>query len=172
VDLPMDDQVILLRTGWNELLIAGFSYRSLAIKDGILLATGLHVHRSSAHNAGVGTIFDRVLTELVSKMRELRMDRTELGCLRAIVLFNPDAKNLTCAQQVENLREKVYASLEDYCKTQYPDEPGRFAKLLLRLPALRSIGLKALEHLFFFKIIGDAPIDTFLMEMLESPAQM
>ena len=59
------------------------------MKDGILLATGLHVHRSSAHQAGVGTIFDRVLTELVSKMREMKMDKTELGCLRAIVLFNP-----------------------------------------------------------------------------------
>lgn len=76
-------------SGWNELLIAGFSHRSIAVKDGILLATGLHVHRSSAHQAGVGTIFDRVLTELVAKMREMKMDKTELGCLRAIVLFNP-----------------------------------------------------------------------------------
>lgn len=47
--------------GWNELLIASFSHRSIAIKDGILLATGLHVHRNSAHSAGVGAIFDRSL---------------------------------------------------------------------------------------------------------------
>ena len=79
-----------------------------------------------------------------------------------------DAKNLNSVQKVEELREKVYASLEEYCRMQYPDEPGRFAKLLLRLPALRSIGLKCLEHLFFFKLIGDTPIDTFLMEMLEA----
>ncbi|KAK2191811.1 hypothetical protein NP493_45g08003 [Ridgeia piscesae] len=170
-ELPVDDQVILLRAGWNELLIAGFSHRSIAVKDGILLSTGLHVHRSTAHHAGVGAIFDRVLTELVAKMRELKMDKTELGCLRAIVLFNPDAKALSSMQEVEMLREKVYASLEEYCKTQYPEEPGRFAKLLLRLPALRSIGLKCMEHLFFFKLIGDAPIDTFLMEMLETPSQ-
>ncbi|XP_025111648.1 retinoic acid receptor RXR isoform X2 [Pomacea canaliculata] len=169
-ELPLEDQVILLRAGWNELLIGGFSHRSVAVKDGILLATGLHVHRSSAHQAGVGTIFDRVLTELVAKMREMKMDKTELGCLRAIVLFNPDAKGLSAVSEVEQLREKVYASLEEYCKTRYPDEPGRFAKLLLRLPALRSIGLKCLEHLFFFKLIGDTPIDTFLMEMLESPS--
>lgn len=168
--LPLEDQVILLRAGWNELLIAGFSHRSTAVKDGILLATGLHVHRSSAHQAGVGTIFDRVLTELVAKMREMKMDKTELGSLRAIVLFNPDAKNLSAVSQVEALREKVYASLEEYCKTHYPEEPGRFAKLLLRLPALRSIGLKCMEHLFFFKLIGDTPIDSFLMEMLESPS--
>ncbi|XP_072015188.1 retinoic acid receptor RXR-alpha-B-like isoform X2 [Amphiura filiformis] len=168
-ELPLDDQVTLLRAGWNELLIAAFSHRSIAVKDGILLATGLHVHRNSAHSAGVGTIFDRVLTELVAKMREMKMDKTELGCLRAIVLFNPDAKNLTSVQKVEELREKVYASLEEYCRA-IPGEPGRFAKLLLRLPALRSIGLKCLEHLFFFKLIGDTPIDTFLMEMLEAPS--
>lgn len=88
-ELPLDDQVILLRAGWNELLIASFSHRSITVKDGILLATGLHVHRNSAHSAGVGAIFDRVLTELVSKMRDMQMDKTELGCLRAIVLFNP-----------------------------------------------------------------------------------
>ncbi|XP_037608899.1 retinoic acid receptor RXR-alpha-A isoform X2 [Sebastes umbrosus] len=171
-ELPLDDQVILLRAGWNELLIASFSHRSIAIKDGILLATGLHVHRNSAHSAGVGAIFDRVLTELVSKMRDMQMDKTELGCLRAIVLFNPDSKGLSNPGEVEALREKVYASLEAYCKQKYPDQPGRFAKLLLRLPALRSIGLKCLEHLFFFKLIGDTPIDTFLMEMLEAPHQM
>ncbi|XP_069771696.1 retinoic acid receptor RXR-beta-A-like [Narcine bancroftii] len=171
-DLPLDDQVILLRAGWNELLIASFSHRSITVKDGILLATGLHVHRNSAHSAGVGAIFDRVLTELVSKMRDMQMDKSELGCLRAIILFNPDAKGLTNPADVEVLREKVYASLESYCKQKYPDQLGRFAKLLLRLPALRSIGLKCLEHLFFFKLIGDTPIDTFLMEMLEAPHQL
>ncbi|KAF6716058.1 Retinoic acid receptor RXR-alpha-A [Oryzias melastigma] len=173
-DLPLDDQVILLRAGWNELLIASFSHRSIALKDGILLATGLHVHRNSAHSAGVGAIFDRVSTELVSKMRDMQMDKTELGCLRAIVLFNQVdySKGLSNPGEVEALREKVYASLEAYCKQKYPEQPGRFAKLLLRLPALRSIGLKCLEHLFFFKLIGDTPIDTFLMEMLEAPHQM
>ncbi|XP_062395385.1 retinoic acid receptor RXR-beta-A-like [Sardina pilchardus] len=185
-DLPLDDQVILLRAGWNELLIASFSHRSVGVKDGILLATDLHVSRETAHTAGVETIFDResahnaevgaildrVLTELVSKMRDMQMDKTELGCLRAIVLFNPDAKGLTSTSEVELLRERVYASLEAYCKQKYPEQQGRFAKLLLRLPALRSIGLKCLEHLFFFKLIGDTPIETFLMEMLEAPHRL
>lgn len=51
--------VVFSSPGWNELLIASFSHRSIAVKDGILLATGLHVHRNSAHSAGVGAIFDR-----------------------------------------------------------------------------------------------------------------
>ncbi|XP_071542674.1 retinoic acid receptor RXR isoform X6 [Panulirus ornatus] len=165
-DLPVEDQVVLLKAGWNELLIASFSHRSMGVEDGIVLATGLVVHRSSAHQAGVGTIFDRVLSELVAKMKEMKMDKTELGCLRSVVLFNPDAKGLTCCNDVEILREKVYAALEEYTRTSYPDEPGRFAKLLLRLPALRSIGLKCLEYLFLFKLIGDTPLDNYLMKML------
>uniref|UniRef100_A0A3B4ACB5 Retinoic acid receptor RXR n=1 Tax=Periophthalmus magnuspinnatus TaxID=409849 RepID=A0A3B4ACB5_9GOBI len=183
-ELPLDDQVILLRAGWNELLIASFSHRSIALKDGVVLTSELQrdsaqsggvgaiFDRESVQSAEVGAIFDRVLTELVNKMRDMQMDKTELGCLRAIVLFNPDAKGLTNTSEVELLREKVYASLEAYCKQKYPEQQGRFAKLLLRLPALRSIGLKCLEHLFFFKLIGDTPIDTFLMEMLEAPHQL
>ena len=76
-------------TGWNELLIASFSHQSVASRDSIVLATGLHIYRNTAHQVGIGPIFDRILTELVSKMREMLMDKTELGCLRAIILFNP-----------------------------------------------------------------------------------
>ncbi|BFZ05858.1 hypothetical protein BsWGS_08897 [Bradybaena similaris] len=169
-ELPLEDQVLLLRNGWNELLIAGFSHRSIMVKDGILLASGLQVHRNSAHKAGVANIFERVLSELVSKMREMNMDRTELGCLRAIVLLNPSVKGLTAAQEVEQLRDKVYAALEEYTRTRYAHEFTRFPKLLLRLPALRSIALKCLEHLFFFDLMGERKIDTFLMEMLENPS--
>ena len=44
----------------------------------------------------------------------IQLDRTELGCLKAIVLYNPDIKQLDDARQIEELREKVYASLEAY----------------------------------------------------------
>lgn len=85
---------------------------------------------------------------------------------RAIILFNPEVRGLKSIQDVTKLREMIYAALEGYCRVAWPDDAGRFAKLLLRLPAIRSIGLKCLEYLFFFKI--HVPIDEFLVEMLES----
>merc|ERR550519_2387234 len=168
-ELCLDDQVALLRGGWNELMIAGFSHRSIGIQNGIQLASGVVVTRENAHTSGVGGIFDRVLVELVSKMTEMCMDKTELGSLRAIVLFNPDVKGLKDISRVEQLRERVYASLEEYTRATHENETGRFAKLLLRLPALRSIGLKCMEHLFFFKIIGEsgAGLDAHLFDLLE-----
>ncbi|XP_067951195.1 retinoic acid receptor RXR-alpha-B-like [Watersipora subatra] len=163
------DQVSLLRSGWNELLILTFAHRSSGVKDSIVLSPDLQIHRNTAHQAGVGMLFDRVLTELVSKMREMAMDKTELACLKAITLFNPDVKGLQQSLDIEVNRENVYGTLEEYCRTTYPDEPGRFAKLLLRLPALRSIGLKCVEHLFFFKLIGTTPIENFLLELIDTP---
>jgi len=77
-----------------------------------------------------------------------------------------DVKELTDANLIESLREKVYASLEIYCRSKYPEQAGRFAKLLLRLPALRSIALKCLEHLFVFKLIGNEPINEYLIDKL------
>uniref|UniRef100_A0A8C9I576 Retinoic acid receptor RXR n=1 Tax=Piliocolobus tephrosceles TaxID=591936 RepID=A0A8C9I576_9PRIM len=145
-ELPLDDQVILLRAGeWQGL-------KSLAKFEFSLGATGSQVPRGSSWEGVPAT-------------------HQGEGCDLWPLLLS-DSKGLSNPAEVEALREKVYASLEAYCKHKYPEQPGRFAKLLLRLPALRSIGLKCLEHLFFFKLIGDTPIDTFLMEMLEAPHQM
>lgn len=77
-------------------------------------------------------------------------------------------KALTDSHLVEKCRERIYATLEEHCKRVHPDEPARFAKLLLRLPSLRSIGLKCLEHLFFRKLLGDTPVDSFLDEVLNA----
>ena len=78
-----------------------------------------------------------------------------------------DAKGLKDVEQVETFRGMYSATLEDYMKRTRPDQPDRFTKIILRVPALKSIGLQALEHLYFFKLIGDVPMDTFLLDMLE-----
>ena len=84
--------------------------------SGIQLANGVIVTRDNFYASEIGAIFDNVLNRLVSKMQELSMDKTELGCLRAIVLFNPDVKGLQDINRVEQLRERVYASLEEYTR--------------------------------------------------------
>ena len=168
--LSLDDQALLLRAGWKELLIAAFAHRSINSEDGIVINTGLTLHKNSAMQAGVSSIYERVMSELVDKMRSMKMDKTELGCLRAIILFNPEVHGLKASQEVDVLRMKVYAALDEYTRLHWPDEPRRFGKLLLRLPALRSIGLKISEHLFFYQLLGDEPLDEFLGDMLEAPS--
>lgn len=79
-----------------------------------------------------------------------------------------DTKELRDTEKVESIRERYIATLCTYVQKTYPNDEQRLGNLLLRLGPLKSIALQVLEHLFFFKILGDIPIDTFLLEMLDS----
>ncbi|XP_063699236.1 protein ultraspiracle homolog [Culicoides brevitarsis] len=185
-DLCKEDQILLLKSSWNELLIITSAWRSIeymevaespndptkkVVRTPELLCLGPNytLHRNSAKEAGVLPIFDRILHELSLKMSKLGFDKAELACLKAIILLNPEIRGLVNKKDVEALREKAYVCLEDHCKQHHACEDGRFAQLLLRLPPLRSISLKCLDHLFFFRLIGDKPLESFLVEALGAP---
>lgn len=74
-------------SGWNELILADIAFRSTRTK--LVLWPERPMERREAEKRGCHILFDRILIELTSKMRELVMDRMELGALRSIVLFNP-----------------------------------------------------------------------------------
>lgn len=69
---------------------------------------------------------------------------------------------------MDALQEKAQCALEEYCRTQYPSQPLRFGKLLLRLPSLRSISSAVIEQLFFVRLVGKTPIETLIRDMLLS----
>nr|AUF71655.1 ultraspiracle [Lymantria dispar] len=186
--LELEDQILLIKSSWNELLLFAIAWRSMEFlteerdnMDGsgnrntsppqlMCLMPGMTLHRNSALQAGVGQIFDRVLSELSLKMRTLRMDQAEYVALKAIVLLNPDIKGLKNRQDVDVLREKMFSCLDEYCRRARGAEEGRFASLLLRLPALRSISLKSYEHLFYFRLVADGGVGTYIREALRTHA--
>ena len=79
-----------------------------------------------------------------------------------------DAIGLTDSTLVEQLQEKSQCALEEYCRTQYPNQPTRFGKLLLRLPSLRTVSASVIEQLFFVRLVGKTPIETLIRDMLLS----
>uniref|UniRef100_A0A0N5AY35 Nuclear receptor subfamily 2 group B member 4 n=1 Tax=Syphacia muris TaxID=451379 RepID=A0A0N5AY35_9BILA len=142
-NISLEDQACLIHSGWNELIVADVAFRST--HDTLMLWPERPMERHEAEKRNCLQLFDSIIRELTYKMRELVMDRMELGAIRAIILFNPEAPDLQCREYVESQREKVYHCLEDYCKQQNPHQTQRFAKLLLRLPALRTVSLKCVE---------------------------
>ena len=79
-----------------------------------------------------------------------------------------DACGLTEVQTIEQLQEKSQCALEEYCRSQYPNQPTRFGKLLLRLPSLRTVSPSVIEQLFFVRLVGKTPIETLIRDMLLS----
>jgi hypothetical protein len=83
-------------------------------------------------------------------------------------VYISDACGLSDPNQIEQLQEKSQCALEEYCRTQYPNQPTRFGKLLLRLPSLRTVSASVIEQLFFVRLVGKTPIETLIRDMLLS----
>ena len=79
-----------------------------------------------------------------------------------------DAYHLSDIGHIESLQEKSQCALEEYCRTQYPNQPTRFGKLLLRLPSLRTVSSQVIEQLFFVRLVGKTPIENLIRDMLLS----
>ncbi|CAH8834787.1 unnamed protein product [Trichobilharzia szidati] len=165
--LTLDDQFCLIKAAWPELVLISSAYHSTVIRDGLLLSNGRHLGREVAKAFGLGPLVDRILHELVARFRDLSLQRTELALLRAIILFNPDANGLSSRYRVEAVREQLYSALHSYCTTNQPQDTSRFTKLLLRLPPLRSIAYKCLEHLVFVKLAAEDPTSCRLINLVE-----
>ncbi|GFO04185.1 coup transcription factor 2 [Plakobranchus ocellatus] len=78
------------------------------------------------------------------------------------------ACGLSDMTHIESIQEKSQCALEEYVRSQYPTQPTRFGKLLLRLPSLRTVSAQVIEQLFFVRLVGKTPIETLIRDMLLS----
>ncbi|XP_048354080.1 nuclear receptor subfamily 2 group F member 6 isoform X3 [Sphaerodactylus townsendi] len=168
-DLPVSDQVALLRLSWSELFVLNAAQSALPLHMAPLLAAaGFHSSPMSADR--VVSFMDqiRIFQDQVEKLNRLQVDSAEYSCLKAIALFTPDACGLSDPAHVESLQEKAQVALTEYVRSQYPSQPQRFGRLLLRLPALRAVPASLISQLFFMRLVGKTPIETLIRDMLLS----
>ncbi|KAL5022787.1 hypothetical protein ScPMuIL_001942 [Solemya velum] len=164
-ELPLDDQVALLRAHAGEHLVLGAARRSIPFKDVLLLGNDSLIPRHST-DVDIGRIANRIIDELINPLREIQIDDSEFACLKSIVFFDPEAKGLMDRTKIKSFRHHVHVNLEDYINDRQYDSRGRFGELLLLLPPLQSITWQMIEQIQFAKLFGVAKIDNLLQEML------
>ena len=182
----MTDQVALLRLVWSELFVLNAAQCNMPLHIAPLLAAaGLHASPMAADRVVAFMDHIRIFQEQVEKLKALHMDVAEFSCMKSVVLFTTgqqnknifqkipnifpsDASSLSDSGTIEQLQEKSQCALEEYCRTQYPNQPTRFGKLLLRLPSLRTVSASVIEQLFFVRLVGKTPIETLIRDMLLS----
>ncbi|NWT77040.1 N2F1B protein, partial [Prunella himalayana] len=139
-ELPVSDQVALLRLSWSELFVLNAAQSALPLHMAPLLAAaGFHASPMSAERVVAFMDQIRVFQEQVEKLNRL-----------------------------QTLQEKAQVALTEYERAQFPSQPQRFGRLLLRLPALRAVPAALISQLFFMRLVGKTPIETLIRDMLLS----
>lgn len=96
----------------------------------------------------------KTILEILCRFRQINVDSSEVGCMKAIILFSPETPQLCDIPPIEMLQDQAQCILSDHVRVRYPRQQTRFGRLLLLLPSLRAIRKTTIEQLFFKETIG------------------
>ncbi|XP_064595637.1 retinoic acid receptor RXR-alpha-B-like isoform X2 [Liolophura sinensis] len=164
--LAVDDQMALLKSAFMELNVLRLSYRSIGLEGYIKFAEGLTVPIDYATSIGWGKELITATADFADRLRDIFMDETEFCTLNAIVLTYPDANGIKDKQQVTSLQTQMLDSLRRYVTYTYPEDHRRYGKMLLRLPALRTVSAKAAERFLSLTLDGNIQLSALVSEMM------
>ncbi|XP_031573544.1 nuclear receptor subfamily 2 group C member 1-like [Actinia tenebrosa] len=177
--LEKSDQVVLLQRSWSEIFLLGVAQCIACFPFSPLLAFAAQsLKQKEEHqkprvfssNHSPFSNFEKliIVKDFVFSFDKLELNGMEYAYIKAIVLFNSDPQaTVTDLKLIDSIQEKTHCSFKAYIEREYPEQPGRFAKVLLRLPAIRSIEQSLVEELFFSQLIGNVKISD-IMEYIVS----
>ncbi|GAB0178411.1 nuclear receptor subfamily 0 group B member 1 [Grus japonensis] len=187
-ELPLEEQLLLVRSCWAPLLVLGLAQDRVQFEtvesaepsmlQRILttrrqgeqppprgLAPGrLHHGPGGPHLPSAGEI--QAIKGFLAKCWSLDISTKEYAYLKGTVLFNPDLPGLQCTQYIEGLQREAQQALNEHVRLIHRGDEARFAKLNVVLSLLRSINANVIAELFFRPIIGAVNMDDMLLEML------
>ncbi|KAJ8288953.1 hypothetical protein COCON_G00016120 [Conger conger] len=180
VELDLSDQVHQLECCWLELLMLGLMWRSVDHPGKLIFSPDLKLNRDEGSCVdGILEIFDMLLAA-TSRFRELKLQREEYVCLKAIILLNP---NLCSASATDNREEtesrsKLLHMLDAVTDAlvwtiakrglTFQQQSARLAHLLMLLAHIRHVSNKGMEHLSNMKRKNLVPLYDLLLEMLDA----
>ena len=83
-----------------------------------------------------------------------------------------DVVGLQETKVIEQLQEVAQSELKEFVRMTYPRNQSRFARILLRLPAIKTVSVKKVEEIFFSPLIGEVKIDHIMPSILSNAADI
>ncbi|KAJ6633167.1 Protein dissatisfaction [Pseudolycoriella hygida] len=167
--LSKNDQQLLLQESWKELFLLNLSQWAVPWDLGALLDSP--PVRERVPQDPLTSTEMKTIQEILCRFRQISPDGSEVGCMKAVILFSPETVGLCDGRPVEMLQDQAQCILSDHVRLQYSRQPTRFGRLLLLLPLLRSIRPATVELLFFKETIGTVHITQLLGNMYRMDRQ-
>uniref|UniRef100_A0A182NSB3 NR LBD domain-containing protein n=1 Tax=Anopheles dirus TaxID=7168 RepID=A0A182NSB3_9DIPT len=147
LQLPANDQKLLLEEAWAELFVITAAQWGLPIDSEFIARNPLAVKLQSA----------------IQQFGAARVDYREAACLKALVLFRPDQPRLYAGHEVLLLQDQTVALLHEKCGGV------RLGHLLLLLPAIKAAANgKVLQDMLFRKTVGEVAIERLLLDLMKT----
>ncbi|EAA01088.4 AGAP001348-PA [Anopheles gambiae str. PEST] len=147
LQLPANDQKLLLEEAWAELFVITAAQWGLPIDNEFIARNPQAVKLQSA----------------IQQFGIARVDYREAACLKALVLFRPDQPRLYAAHEVLLLQDQTVALLHEKCGGV------RLGHLLLLLPAIKAAAnAKVLQEMLFRKTVGEVAIERLLLDLMKT----
>ncbi|KAF5892720.1 estrogen receptor beta isoform X1, partial [Clarias magur] len=177
VELSLAHQVQLLECCWLEVLMLGLMWRSIDHPGKLIFTPDLKLNREEGSCVeGIMEIFDMLLAGS-SRFRELKLQKEEYVCLKALILLNSNMTVSECEEDLES-RTKLLRLLDAVTDAlvwvisqtglSMQQQSIRLAHLLMLLSHIRHLSNKGMEHLTSMKRRNVVLLYDLLLEMLDA----
>ncbi|XP_015276234.1 PREDICTED: nuclear receptor subfamily 4 group A member 3 [Gekko japonicus] len=172
MDLPKEDQTLLIESAFLELFVLRLSIRSDTAEDKFVFCNGLVLHRLQCLR-GFGEWLDSI-KDFSLNLQSLNLDIPALACLSALSMIT-ERHGLKEPKKVHELCNKIMSGLKDHlafsCRSKGPPfEPADESKVLGVLADLRSLCTLGLQRIFYLKLEDLVPppsiIDKLFLDTL------
>ncbi|XP_003793811.1 nuclear receptor subfamily 0 group B member 1 [Otolemur garnettii] len=189
--LPLDQQLVLVRSCWASLLLLELAqdrlqFETVETAEPSVLRAILTTRRQEmasnrprslpqlrsqlASSPDTGRLPSaaevQVIKGFLAKCWSLNISSKEYAYLKGTVLFNPDIPGLQCVKYIQGLQWGTQQILGEHVRMTHRDYQARFAELNSALFLLRFINANVIAELFFRPIIGTVSMDDMMLEML------
>lgn len=179
VELCLADQIHLLKCCWLEILMLGLMWRSVDHPGKLIFSPDFKLNREEGQCVeGIMEIFDMLLAA-TSRFRELKLQREEYVCLKAMILLNSNLCS-SSAQTSEELesRSKLLRLLDAVIDAlvwaisklglSSQQQTLRLGHLTMLLSHIRHVSNKGMDHLSTMKRKNVVLVYDLLLEMLDA----
>ncbi|XP_056152053.1 estrogen receptor 2b [Lampris incognitus] len=179
VELSLADQIHLLKCCWLEVLMLGLMWRSVDHPGKLIFSPDFKLNREEGHCVeGIVEIFDMLLAA-TSRFRELKLQREEYVCLKAMILLNSNmCINSSETEEEAESRNKLLRLLDSVIDAlvwaisklglSSQQQTLRLGHLTMLLSHIRHVSNKGMDHLSTMKRKNVVLVYDLLLEMLDA----
>ncbi|XP_071956516.1 retinoic acid receptor alpha-A-like [Antedon mediterranea] len=164
--LEQQDQMVLVKAGFFEILTVQDCIE-LVLYNKFILNNNVRVSRLNMLKFMPHELVDAVY-DFARRLHRLKLQKSELALLSAVVLYADDRESLQNRDLICTLQAKILGALKVETQRNHRDDPHIFAKILLRLPELRTLDNLHTQFIMKLKVgVPSFPMPELYMEVYD-----